>query len=318
MTEIILYACVLVTGLYAGIHFFNLVAGVAAIRRMERPETFIDFWQNIDHFMAARMRVFGPLVLALLLATTALLAAEGHGLAAAFAALAFMLALLDAVFAVNGNMPLNQRVQSWSLERPPAEWQAVRAEAARWFGRRGLAAIGALASIAVAMLVAIHPSDPALAVVVVASFVAIMASGLYGGMHLFAFMGLMPAYVRMTRPITFVESCQTIDAIMGRRMARIGPAILTALLAVAVVLLASGHALAGIIASGAFALVAVDAALVVVRAHPIHRAINDWSPLAPPVDWQRQRARLVQTSLVRGGFAIGAYALTVVVGLTAV
>lgn len=312
--EAVLFSCVLVTGLYAGIHFFNLIGGLPALYRMTRPETFIEFWQNIDHFMAARMRVFGPLVLLVQLTSIILMAVDHRWVSMGLMIAGFGLTVADAIIAVRGNGPLNRRIQSWSLERVPVEWVQVRDEVARWFGARGVAAIGALACSAAAMLTAVHvAADPAVVVVVVC-FVTIMVSGLYGGMHLFNFMGLMPALARMRRSFSFVESWQAIDGVMARRMMQLGPAILVVLLGSAVLLFATGHMLEGSLAAVAFALAAIDAAIAITRSRPLLDRMGTWSAFTPPVDWQRQRACMIQGFAVRGVFAISAFAISLLVG----
>ena len=62
LTEISFFLSLLLSGFYAGNGFFVAVGGNPAIRLMS-DRTFAEFWQHTDHYMAARMKIFGPLLL---------------------------------------------------------------------------------------------------------------------------------------------------------------------------------------------------------------------------------------------------------------
>ena len=75
LIEIILFFSALLSGFYAGTGFFVALGGNPAIKLMT-DRTFAEYWQHTDHFMAARMKVFGPLLLLVMLAGVAVLLKE--------------------------------------------------------------------------------------------------------------------------------------------------------------------------------------------------------------------------------------------------
>jgi len=90
-------------------------------------KTFVEFWQHVDYFMAARMKIFGLLLMLSILISLLLLIVNRHhtGTAPIFimaAALATNIA--DLVFVLNVNHLLNHLIQSWSLY---GKWKVVKA-----------------------------------------------------------------------------------------------------------------------------------------------------------------------------------------------
>ena len=68
MANLLLFSAVLFGGFYGGTGFFIRMGGNPAIMRMS-DRTFAEYWQHTDYFMAARMKIFGPMFLLTLLTT---------------------------------------------------------------------------------------------------------------------------------------------------------------------------------------------------------------------------------------------------------
>ena len=126
-----------VVGLYAGIHWFNYLGGLPALRDLERAETFVDFWQNVDRYMGARMRIFGPAVLVSCILPMLWFAAERNWWVAGGEMVVLALLLADVATAIVGNVPINAAIQSWRLDAIPESWRDVRGALLRYFRLRG-------------------------------------------------------------------------------------------------------------------------------------------------------------------------------------
>lgn len=136
-TDWILLLCTLFSGFYAGIGFFVAIGGNPAIRLMS-PATFAEYWQHTDYFMAARMRIFGPLLLFTMLAGIFVLLKEYRTVSFWLMLAAFCILITDVAFTMTTNHPLNQLVQSWNLNNLPEnvdeiKWKIIRAFDTRKF-----------------------------------------------------------------------------------------------------------------------------------------------------------------------------------------
>jgi MFS superfamily sulfate permease-like transporter len=132
----------ILSGLYGGIGFFVLMGGNPAITRMS-DYTFAEYWQNIDHYMAARMPVFGPILMISLLLSTILLFRECASLPAWLMLIALLVIVGDMIFTLSVNHPYNQLIQSWNLEELPPDVRIVRDKVVEAFYVRILFMMGA-------------------------------------------------------------------------------------------------------------------------------------------------------------------------------
>ncbi len=132
-----------VVGLYAGIHWFNYLGGLPALQDLERAGTFVDYWQNVDRYMGRRMRVFGAILLASCALSAIWFGVRQQWTVAAGLLLTLALLLADVVVAVCGNVPLNERIQSWRVDAIPGEWRDVRGALVHHFRLRGVISLAA-------------------------------------------------------------------------------------------------------------------------------------------------------------------------------
>jgi hypothetical protein len=163
LIELSLFVAVLLNGFYAGTGFFVAMGGNPAIKLMS-DRTFAEYWQHTDHFMAARMKIFGPVLLLSLLLGVIVLFMENRGPSYWFMLVAFGILMCDVIFTFSTNHPLNQLIQSWDLNNLPSnvediKWRVAKAFDIRsffmissfvmlllaiWFRKSGLQAIGSL------------------------------------------------------------------------------------------------------------------------------------------------------------------------------
>jgi hypothetical protein len=140
-TELILFIIVFSGGLYAGIGFFGFMGGNPAIKLMSN-RTFAEYWQHTDHFMAARMKIYGPINLLLTLAGVIFLIRQYHSPAFWFMFLAFGILIVDVVLTISIHMPLNKLIQSWDLNNLPADVERIKLQLVNAFNRRFYFMIG--------------------------------------------------------------------------------------------------------------------------------------------------------------------------------
>jgi hypothetical protein len=123
-------AAIVLVGLLAGVH----LAGLGGLNRALRAlpaEVYIATKQSMDREIPGLAK---PLTIASLLAmaATATTAAASGAAAVALLAGAGLLAGLVALVAVlRGDLPINERMDTWDPAAPPADWQRWRE---RWEG----------------------------------------------------------------------------------------------------------------------------------------------------------------------------------------
>lgn len=114
------------TGLYAGVGFFTILGGNPAIAKMS-PATFAEYWQHIDSYMGARMPIAGPIfLLSILISMIALFRHLGSSTSSWLMAMALGVMVVDIVFTLNVNHPLNQLIQSWDLSNLPSNVKEIQ------------------------------------------------------------------------------------------------------------------------------------------------------------------------------------------------
>ena len=120
-----LFLTALLSGLYGGTGFFTAMGGNPALKSMS-DAGFAEFWQNVDRYMAARMPVFGPILLLSVIVSTILLMLNKHGISSWLMVTALAILICDMVFAFRVNHPLNHLIQSWDLNNLPSNVQEVK------------------------------------------------------------------------------------------------------------------------------------------------------------------------------------------------
>lgn len=129
------------SGLYGGTGFFIVMGGNPAITRMS-DKTFAEFWQHLDHFMAARMPIFVPVLMLSLLLSILLLFKEAGGLPAWLMLIALLIIIGDLFFTLSVNHAYNRLIQSWDLDNLPPDVRTLRDKVVDAFYIRILFMIG--------------------------------------------------------------------------------------------------------------------------------------------------------------------------------
>jgi hypothetical protein len=130
----------LLAGFYGGTGFFVVMGGNPAIEKMSSA-TFAEYWQHTDHFMAARMRIFGPLLLMCVTASTILSFMAGSK-SSAFLVTALGILIADMIVIFGMCHPLNTLIQSWNLNSLPAYVPEIKQKVVHAFWLRSSCMIG--------------------------------------------------------------------------------------------------------------------------------------------------------------------------------
>lgn len=150
LIEIVLFCSVLLSGFYAGTGFFVAMGGNPAIRLMSE-RTFAEYWQHTDHFMAAGMKVFGPLLLLIMLAAVIVLLKEYQSPSFWLMLVAFAILVTDVAFTLSTNHSLNQLVQSWDTENLPSNVQDIKWKIVSAFNARTIFMISSFVMVLLAV-----------------------------------------------------------------------------------------------------------------------------------------------------------------------
>jgi uncharacterized membrane protein len=150
LTTPFLLVTLLLSGFYAGIGFFGIMGFNPAMAKLSN-NSFVEYWQHIDSYMAARMKIFGPLLL--LSVIISVLMHLRYWRSPAFwllmTALLFLVADLFIGFTINH--PLNRLIQSWNITHLPANVQEVKHRVVTAFYFRNCCMIGCFVSVLVSL-----------------------------------------------------------------------------------------------------------------------------------------------------------------------
>ena len=135
LIELSFFLSLLLSGLYAGIGFFVAMGGNPAIKLMS-DRTFAEFWQHTDHYMAARMKIFGPLLLLTMLFGVLVLLKDYQTNSFWFMLIAFAILVTDVIYILTTNHPLNHLVQSWDVNNLPSNVQDIKRQIVKAFNVR--------------------------------------------------------------------------------------------------------------------------------------------------------------------------------------
>ena len=135
LIELSFFLSLLLSGLYAGIGFFVAMGGNPAIKLMS-DRTFAEFWQHTDHYMAARMKIFGPLLLLTMLFGVLVLLKDYQTNSFWFMLIAFAILVTDVIYIFTTNHPLNHLVQSWDVNNLPSNVQDIKRQIVKAFNVR--------------------------------------------------------------------------------------------------------------------------------------------------------------------------------------
>ena len=123
--DLSLFITTLLSGFYGGTGFFVAMGGNPAIKLLS-DYSFAEYWQNVDKYMAARMPVFGPLLMLSILGTAVLLFINRQTISGWLMLIALLIMIGDLVFTLSTNHPLNKLIQSWDLNDLPDDVELVK------------------------------------------------------------------------------------------------------------------------------------------------------------------------------------------------
>ncbi|MBC8033015.1 MAG: hypothetical protein H7Y03_02650 [Chitinophagaceae bacterium] len=135
LASVSLFFSTLLSGFFAGIGFFTAM-GLNPAMRLMTDRNFIEFWQHIDHYMAARMILFGPLLLLSIVISIISLIKDLKSPSFWFLVAAFVLLIGDLVFATINNFPLNKLIQSLDLNNLPSDVNDIKLKVVHAFDTR--------------------------------------------------------------------------------------------------------------------------------------------------------------------------------------
>ena len=110
---VVLYLLLVMSGLFAGIHFLSLIAPIET--KMSAAE-FGKYWQLLDGFMGKRMPVFGLLFLALFAVNLILFLKYWKSLLFWILVIGLLLLVFDLVLTISSQISINQQIQSIDIQ----------------------------------------------------------------------------------------------------------------------------------------------------------------------------------------------------------
>lgn len=118
---IALYLMILIAGIYAGLHFTGmmnpLVFGIINFEGdLMNSVDWAKSWQITDKFMAARMGIFGPIILYGYIFTLILFIKRWRSVVFWLIFLAFGLFIADVVLTINQQIPINRYIQNLDFQ----------------------------------------------------------------------------------------------------------------------------------------------------------------------------------------------------------
>ena len=140
----------LFTAFYAGTGFFVIMGGNPAILKMS-SRTFAEYWQHTDFYMAARMKIFGPLLLFILLTAVLLHISEWRTPTFWLLLMAFLILMADLAFVFTTNHPLNRLIQGWDVGNLPSTVQEIKLKVVNAFWYRSSFMIGSFVCVLLAL-----------------------------------------------------------------------------------------------------------------------------------------------------------------------
>lgn len=108
-----LYLLLVMSGLFAGIHFLGILAPIEADMSVTE---FAKYWQFLDGYMGKRMPVFGQVYLVLFVLNLILLKDKWKTPVFWMIAFGFLMLLLDLALTMKYQNPINQYIQSIDIQ----------------------------------------------------------------------------------------------------------------------------------------------------------------------------------------------------------
>jgi len=150
---IVLFA--LVMGIFWGTWF-------SLSRTMDQlpAETFLAVGHEMIQNLGTPMAILLPFALLSALITLVLARQEGHAAAFRWVAAGFLLMVAALVITLAVEVPIDNRIQTWTVATLPADWRSIQSRWELWHTVRTFASIAALAAVAIGAVVTGRPEEP--------------------------------------------------------------------------------------------------------------------------------------------------------------
>ena len=147
---------------------FALVMGVfwgtwfSLSRTMDQlsAETFVAVGHEMIQNLGTPMSILLPFALLSALITLVLARQEGHAAAFRWVAAGFLLMVAALVITLAVEVPIDNRIQTWTVATLPADWRSIQSRWELWHTVRTFASIAALAAVAIGAVVTGRPEEP--------------------------------------------------------------------------------------------------------------------------------------------------------------
>jgi uncharacterized membrane protein len=150
--RMIRFTSLLLTGLYAGAAMYSLMGVGPAMKQMQ-PASYVEFHQKLDLFMGTRMALFAKITLAVNVLLLIITMSRSTKPVIILTLAASLLFFAEIFFTVSVNVPLNEKIQTWDIQRLPAEWMTIRD---KWVEYDIIRAICVISSFVIYLVVAMR------------------------------------------------------------------------------------------------------------------------------------------------------------------
>jgi hypothetical protein len=144
--QVTLYLLIVMTGLYAGLHFAGVMAPVQS--KMTVTEYTI-YWQMVDGYMGQRMPIFGPIFLALYVLNILLLIKKWKTTTFWIILVGLALLLSDIALTNKQQIPINHYIQSVDAKNLTSDQlttlEGMKSQSEKNFGTREMLSIASFA-----------------------------------------------------------------------------------------------------------------------------------------------------------------------------
>ena len=124
------------------------------------PETFLAVGHEMIQNLGTPMAILLPFALLSALITLVLARQEGHAAAFRWVAAGFLLMVAALVITLGVEVPIDNRIQTWTVATLPADWRSIQSRWELWHTVRTFASIAALAAVAISAVVTGRPEEP--------------------------------------------------------------------------------------------------------------------------------------------------------------
>ena len=147
---------------------FALVMGVfwgtwfSLSRTMDQlsPETFVAVGHQMIHNLGTPMAILLPLALLSALITLVLARQDGHPAAFWWLAAGFLLMVTALVVTLAVEVPIDNRIQTWTAATLPADWRSIQSRWERFHTIRTFLSIAAVVAATISTAVTARPNQP--------------------------------------------------------------------------------------------------------------------------------------------------------------